>query len=66
MAKRYDEFANNCQGCGWLREGRYLDGTPYLCCIWFGTIMHNQSEEECKSWRSPEYVLKYMNKQRKK
>ena len=60
MDKWYDEFAVNCEGCGWLRQGSYLDGLPYLTCMLTGTILHKQSGVECKDWRSPFWVKKKM------
>lgn len=54
--KWYDEFALNCEGCGWLRQGEYLDGTPYLSCMNYGTIMEKQSNAICSAFRTPEYV----------
>ena len=32
MDKYYDEFATNCEGCGWLKGGEFPDGMPYLAC----------------------------------
>lgn len=60
MDKYYDEFATNCKGCGWLIQGAFPDGMPYLSCMWNGTIMHTQSNVECKDARTPEYVAKYL------
>lgn len=62
----YDEFATNCPGCGWLREGHYLDGRPYKYCFYLGTIMHKQSNVECKHRRTPEQVNRRMASQKTK
>ena len=65
MAKNYDEFAVNCSGCGWLRSGQYLDGMPYLACFWHGTIMHDNSDQECRDYRTPGQAEKYLERMRK-
>ena len=66
QSKYYDEFATNCEGCGWLRQGNFLDGMPYLSCAWNGTIMHTQSDAECKAFKTPEQVSRYMADQQEK
>ena len=62
----YDELATNCEGCGWLKHGAYLDGTPYLSCGWFGTIMKKKSNVACKVPRTPSYVKEYLENNSKK
>ena len=60
MDKYYDEFATNCEGCGWLKGGEFPDGMPYLACRWFGTIMTRQSDSTCKAARTPEQAERYL------
>jgi len=58
----YDQFATNCPGCGWLEAGIYPDGLPYMACTRYGYILHGQSDEQCDSRRSPQYVAEIRRK----
>ena len=61
----YDEMAANCEGCGYLRQGNYTDGMPYLSCYWYGTIMTKRSNVPCRTWTSPANAAKELERQAK-
>ena len=62
-------MAENCIGCGWLRQGAYVDGFPYLACGWWGYILHGEGKEVCSDARTPaqveRYLKTYQNKNKK-
>lgn len=66
MGKYYDQRCPDCDGCGWLREGRYVDGRPYECCGWYGYILHESVMDTCEGFMAPESVSRFMSQGDKK
>ena len=65
MQRYYDEMSIDCQGCYFLRDGRFTDGRPYKCCRYYGYILHESkgvSDEHCSRRMTRDDIIETQTK----
>lgn len=69
MSKYYDEKCVECDlGCHHYGEGKFPNGSPYICCRCYGYILHLEkgiSKEHCDGFITEEnWQKKEMQKEK--